>query len=156
MKNRSTVNCHRCSKCLQKLWLRYWMVTWPDKKIEDAKRDCRLSSWRGIDGNDLNLNVDLMFVNTNAFVTSVSKILSLTIVNELRHRKGSSSLDPILFNSINWCICFMSVSSAYYSYRQRTSDNGSVTQSLNQNCGQFRYQDLIPRTLKERFQKLNS
>jgi hypothetical protein len=54
--------------------------------------------------SDLTLHVDMMFVNTNAYLISVSTPLGLTIVNELGHTKGSRSLKsvaPALMEQIN-------------------------------------------------------
>ena len=83
--------------------------------------------------SDLTLNVDLMFVNTNAFLISVSTPLGLTMVNELGHTKGSRSLKaiaPAMMQQIDT-----------YASRQfqvktiRTDNEGSIiamTQLLNQ------------------------
>jgi hypothetical protein len=45
--------------------------------------------------SDLVLNTDIMFVNSNAFLISVSTPLGLTIVNELGYSKGARSLKTI-------------------------------------------------------------
>ena len=45
--------------------------------------------------SDLVLNTDIMFVNSNAFLISVSTPLGLTMVNELGYSKGSRSIKTI-------------------------------------------------------------
>jgi hypothetical protein len=45
--------------------------------------------------SDLILNTDIMFVNSNAFLVSVSTPLGLTIVNELGYTKGARSLKSV-------------------------------------------------------------
>ena len=49
----------------------------------------------GVISSNLVLNTDIMFVNSNAFLISVSTPLGLTMVNELGYSKGSQSLKTI-------------------------------------------------------------